>query len=205
METKKMGLDSASHQARELFSKSKFSPYQHAYGWSNPFVSQLMFHYYGLESKMVTVNGMPASLKERNLPDSLCDADFDFPTLTDWLVKHFSDKDPLPVVIDDGKFAMAIVGIKVNDDGATIFFADPHIKGGASHPESKLIYDDSDVKSSFTHKPERDAGLYWVSFDRLGRQTGCSVKSHQLMFSRNSYEGTQFHTKPWMFTFPTRK
>lgn len=200
------GLDeeTAIAKAEEIFANSKFSPYQHAYGWSNPFVSQLMFHYYGLNSKMVTVNGMPGSLKERHLPEELLEADFDFPTLTDWLVKHFSTDNPLPVVIDDGKFAMAIVGVKTEGDRTTIWFADPHIKGGANHPETALIFDGDSPEASFSYHPDAMAGLYSVTFDPLGRQIDCSVKQHEVMFSRNSYEETQFHTKPWMFTFPQR-
>jgi hypothetical protein len=194
----------ASKIAEALFSFSKFSSYQHAYGWSNPFVSQLMFHYYNLDSDMIVVNDMPASLKAENLPLSLCSANIGFAGLKDRLVAHFSEKNPLPVVIDDGKFAMAMVGVEVDNGGMHICFADPHIKGGANNPASRLIYDQGNVADSFKHSPDPTAGVYSVTFDADGKQIGCSVTKHEVMFSRNSYEGTQFHTKPWMATFPRR-
>lgn len=201
---KQMSEDAAMAQADSLFSRSQFSPYQHPYGWSNPFVSQLMFHYYGLDSAMVTVNGMPTSLKQRELPDELLDANFDFCALKELLLAHFSVEKPLPVVIDDGKFAMAIVGVKAEKDQTTLWFADPHIKGGANRPETPVIYDDDCPEASFTHRPDPMAGLYSLTFDSLGRQMASSVEDHAVMFSRKSYEETEFYTKPWMFTFPQR-
>lgn len=190
--------------AEALFSESEFSPYQHPYGWSNPFVSQLMFHYYGLSSTMATVNGMPASLKERKIPDDLLDAKLNFPELQDLLVSHFQKEKPLPVVIDDGKFAMAIVGARQDGESLTLWFADPHIKGGANNPGTGLIYDEDRPADSFRHSPDPLAGLYTITFDKEGRQTACSVTRDEVMFSKRSYQETEFFQKPWMFTFPAR-
>ena len=198
------GLDQseAIAQTESVFKDSSFSPYQHPYGWSNPFVSQLMFHYYGIDSHMVTVNGIPASLQERKIGRELLNAELDFPSLAKKLVTHFEQPNSMPVVADDGKFAMAIVGAKQTEENTTIWFADPHIKGGANNPETPLLYDEDNPAASFQHAPDEMAGIYSITFDHQGRQIDCSQKRHEVMFSRRSYEETEFFNKPWMFTFP---
>jgi hypothetical protein len=189
----------------EVFEGATFSPYQHVYGWGNPFVSQLMMHYYGFSSELFVVNDIPDSLKHRKVTDRVSAGTFNtFEPLKAKLLEHFSEENPMPVIVDDGLFAMSIVGASYSDGETMIWMGDPHIKGGGNNEDSPLIYNTEDPKKSLETTYDALAGLYTVTLDERGRQIRNSVVKHAVMFSKNSYNGTEFMEKSWMVLFPRR-
>ncbi|NRA45269.1 MAG: hypothetical protein HRU09_09975 [Oligoflexales bacterium] len=188
----------------DLFSAGRFSPYQHEYGWSNPFVSKLILHYFGISSHLTSVNGIPDSLVKRSIPTTVLDSEVNFSEFRSLILEHFLQAKAMPLIPDDGQFAMAMIGAKEEADGTVkILMADPHIQGGANNHQVHLIFDDNGPENSCENVSNLTAGIYWVQLDKLGRQIQNSVESPGLMFKTNSYAEIEFHKKPWMVLLPS--
>ncbi len=123
-------------------------------------IGQLIFHYYGIDSKLERAWGLP--LKS---PDPLTIfgdyAPLKYVTLRQMLVEHFSDADCGPVALDNGITGEAIIGIGELPDGhLALWIADPHILEGINLGKS----------------PKEAVGYYLVELDEAGIQVRCSLK-----------------------------
>ena len=194
-----------------LTSEKAFAPYDLESGWGEPFIGEMMLHFYGIASDLEYVNDMPDCKAPRSvLHDKL---PLTFSTFKDRLIKHFGGENPAPVMIDDGLYTLNIIGVGSNGSNTTLWISDPHIKEG--------------VNGNYAHgKTEKTPnGLYTVTLDENGNQlkdtvaldekgsqlkvTGCSLNGddeHQKvnMFNINSSIGLHFSAKHWMILFPKK-
>lgn len=168
----------------------KFAPYELKSGWAEPFIGEMVMHHYGLSADLECVNGIPCC----NAPKSVFNNEsLPFYHFKERLMSHFQTGKGSPVMIDDGTYAMNIVGIGSNESTTTLWIADPHIKEGVN---PKNI--------------EKSNGLYLVTLNKTGAQISCSLdqedhdqKAH--LFSSGSYQGLHFQNKPWMVLFPNKE
>lgn len=171
----------------ELSDESPFAPYDIPSGWAEPFIGQMALHYFGIDSDLEVVNGIPNC----HSPDQVFHhSPLDFQAFLDRLRKHFSKKDSAPVMIDDGIYAMNILGIEEAGSHATLWMGDPHIKSGVNQ------------LSSYSHP----VGLYKITLNMDGEQIGNSVYDkdiyQQSLFTSGSYNNINFNDKNWMVLFP---
>ena len=175
-----------------------FAPYDLSSGWAEPFIAQMVMHFYDIPSALVTINGVPGAC---NAPHEVfANKPLNFSSFQDRLIKHFSTPDAAPVMIDDSLYTSAIIGVTTDGENTILKIADPHIKPGVNT----------------TNNPEKSpAGIYTVTLDNTGKQIRCSLDhedQHQVqvekncMFSSSSYRGLHFDTtKNWMILFPLPK
>ena len=114
----------------------------------------------------------------RNTPKEIFDTTLVF---SDFVEKLLS-KMKLPVMIDDGTFAMTILDVIKVEDTYKFTMGDPHIK----------------------EKVPKDSCLYFVIIDNEGNQIKNSVGEEQapFMYFKDSYDGVHFREKKWMVLFP---
>lgn len=178
------------YPTKELTSKKKFAPYDIMSGWAEPFIGHMVMHYYKIDSVLECLNNIPAQCLApvevfHNKP-------FDFSIFRERLENHFKNKDCAPVMLDEGTYALTIVGIERQDQNTILWIGDPHIKEGVNRELN-------------TEKSPN--GLYKITLDHRGKQIRCSLDSedrHQLpkLFCAGSYRGLHFDKKSWMILFP---
>lgn len=175
-----------------LHSSEKFSPYEISSGWAEPFIGEMVMHFYGISSNLESINGIPNSC---NAPHSVFhNPPITFAAFKKRLENHFQSENVAPVMIDDGTFAFNIIGIGCKDSNVILWIADPHIKEGTNrYPNGKT-----------------PNGLYLITLNRLGEQIECSLDDgdqHQKpnMFREKSYKELFFNNKFWMVLFPSNK
>lgn len=166
-----------------------FAPYDLSSGWAEPFIGHMVMHFYGMPSVLETVNGIPECC---NAPHSVFHNN---PlTSTDFLERiksHFENGNRVPIMIDDGIYAMAIIGIGCHETTTSLWIADPHIQEG--------------VNLSADEKAPN--GIYTIDLNHRGEQIRCSLHDedrHQIphMYREDSYNGLHFNEKKWMALFP---
>jgi hypothetical protein len=175
--------------AKKLPQSKTFAPYDLVSGWAEPFIGHMAMHFFGINSSLENVNGVPASCnapKEVFHNNSLV-----FKEFKNKLEDHFKQKNAAPVMIDDGTYALNIIGIGNNGLNTTLWIADPHIHEGVNQgPQTK--------------KP---IGLYTVTFNENGHKIHPALKEEDKfqephLFSGGSYKGLDFENKHWMVLFP---
>jgi len=143
----------------EKLSDSKlFAPYDLSSGWAEPFIGHMVMHFYGIPSTLETVNGIPGNC---NAPGHVFhNKSLNFNSFKERLENHFKSEAAAPIMIDDGTYALNIVGVETEGLNITLWMADPHIKEGVN----KLI-----------DKEKSPAGLYTVTLNDKGKQINCSL------------------------------
>lgn len=178
------------YPTEELSNSKLFAPYDLSSGWAEPFIGHMVMHFYDIPSTLETVNGIPGSCKAprhvfHNKPLS-------FNSFKERLENHFKTEAAAPIMIDDGIFALNIVGVDTEGVNTILWIADPHINEGVN---------------KLADKEKSPAGLYNVTLNSTGKQISCSLAdedNHQVsnMFSARSYKGLHFDNKRWMILFP---
>lgn len=178
------------YPAEELSNSKLFAPYDLFSGWAEPFIGHMVMHFYNIPSALETVNGIPCSCYApqhvfHNKP-------LDFKIFRDRLESHFELQNSAPVMIDDGVYALNIIGIEKEELNTILWIADPHINEGVNY---RLTEETS------------PAGLYKITLNDKGNQLSCTLANedkHQVstMFSAGSYKGLHFDNKNWMVLFP---
>lgn len=178
------------YPTEELSHSKLFAPYDLSSGWAEPFIGHMVMHFYDIPSTLETVNGIPDSC---NAPQHVFhNRPLSFNSFKERLENHFKTEAAAPIMIDDGTYALNIVGVETEGLNTILWLADPHINEGVN----KLI----DIEKS-------PAGLYKVTLNDIGKQIGCSLAdedNHQIssMFSAGSYNGLHFDNKRWMILLP---
>lgn len=180
------------YPTQELSNSKLFAPYDLSSGWAEPFIGHMVMHFYDIPSTLETVNG---TLGSCNAPQHVFhNKSLNFNSFKERLENHFKDETAAPIMIDDGTYALNIVGVETEGLNTILWMADPHINEGVN----KLI-----------DKEKSPAGLYKVTLNDAGKQISCSLAdedSHQVsnMFSAGSYKGLHFDSKCWMVLFPLK-
>lgn len=176
------------------------SPHTSVNGWAEPFIGEMVFHYLEIEADLKLIHGIPTNSSSPQQVFGNPPLPLDFSGFRERLQEHFQSPSPAPVMIDDGLYAMNIIGIGDLSKEKTIqlWIADPHIAGG-SHRNIE---------------GQHRAGLYTVTLDQHGTQTSCSVNTEKdypkASFSYASYNAVYFakprdgelRVKSWMVLFP---
>ena len=159
----------------EALLKTDFAPHDLESGWAEPFIGQLCLNYFKIPCELFLLNGLP---EYHNTPKEIFDTTLVF---SDFVEKLLS-KMKLPVMIDDGTFAMTILDVIKVEDTYKFTMGDPHIK----------------------EKVPKDSCLYFVIIDNEGNQIKNSVGEEQapFMYFKDSYDGVHFREKKWMVLFP---
>ncbi len=128
-----------------------------------------------MKSDVFLINGLP---DYHNTPKEMFEKTVYFKEFIQILL----DKIKLPVMIDDGIYALTILDVKIKENGFKLFIGDPHIN----------------------EKTQKGFCIYDVDLDESGGQIANSIdEDHQKqMYSKGSYQGIHFKEKRWMVLFP---
>lgn len=154
-------------------------------GWAEPFVGQMVLHDRGIESELTTVNGIPSGCNAPHGVFSHSDPLKSFAEFKTKLLTHFRPtpehlETAPPVMIDNGTFAMSIVGIGINSNETTLWIADPHIHKELNHCSL--------------------SGLYTVTLNEFGDKEDKPIPRGSTPPS--GLHCLNFATQPWMVLFP---
>ncbi|MFI5344128.1 MAG: hypothetical protein ACHQUC_07905 [Chlamydiales bacterium] len=175
-----------------LRTETKFAPHDLETGWAEPFIGEMAMHFYHLSSNLERINGFP---RHCHAPREVFHHQvLGFQTFKEQLKNHFEKDNPAPIMIDDGTYALTIVGIGSRGSETKLWIADPHIMEGVNRLPSE----------------KSPAGLYTVTLNDTGRQIDSSLRHedfHQVaqLPYQGSYQGLHFENKPWMVLFPDFK
>lgn len=174
----------------ETFPTSKiFAPYELSNGWAEPFIGHLVLHHLNISSALECVNAVPencnAPVREfRNEP-------LKFSAFRERLIKHFENQEAAPVMMDDGSFALNIIGIECDGSDTKLWLSDPHIN--------------ENVNTNPTN--QTPVGLYTITLDETGKQISCSLQNEDVacakkMYISDIFSHYKFDEKAWMVLFP---
>lgn len=176
--------------AEEIHAQDKkFAPYELRSGWAEPFIGEMALRFYGITSRLETINGIPGAC---NAPEVVFHNDsLSFTQFVNRLDHHFSGKKPAPIMIDDASYAFNIIGMGQDEESVTFWISDPHIQPNKNSEDHRI-------------------GLYTVTLDREGRQLDCSLDGEdedQLphLFCDTVGARFEFHQKKWMVLMPGSK
>lgn len=175
----------------QVNSSKPFAPFELEEGWAEPFIGEMVMHFYGIPASLESLNGIPVTC---NAPPSVFHrAPMTFTAFVERLQKHFDREHAAPVMIDDSSLAFNIIGIGGKDADITLWIADAHIKEGANRSQSE----------------KTPNGLFTITLNGRGEQIRCSLNGedqHQksymdnLDYSKRLY----FNNKRWMVLFPLK-
>lgn len=153
------------------------APHKLASGWAEPLIGAMVLRHYGCPYELYLVNGRPGNAHAPR--EVFPDEPLGFAAFKGKLTEHFRESPPCPVMIDDGTYAMNIIGVKEeHDKGLTLLISDPHINPGVGTL----------------------SGIYAVTLDENGRQishTGFDANKTICPISV-----LNFGSKGWMVLFP---
>jgi Peptidase family C78 len=177
------------YPSKNLTSLKEFAPYDTSSGWAEPFIGEMVLHFYGIPADLESINGIP---RDCHAPKSVFHRpSLSFSAFKCRLENHFKIENSPPIIIDDGTYTFNIIGIGYRDLVTTLWIADPHIQEGVNRlPTEKTTN-----------------GLYTIDLNDSGKQISCSLDGedqHQKsnLFSSGSYRGLHFNQKNWMVLFP---
>jgi len=155
--------------------ETNFAPHDLSSGWAEPFIGYLCLCYFKMSSELFLINGLP---EYHNTPNEIFDLTLVF---SEFMAKLLT-KMELPVMIDDGIYAMTIVDASKIGEKYKLKMGDPHIK----------------------EKTPKESCIYEVILDKEGNQLENSVAGDQIdnMYSKGSFQGVHFKEKKWMVLFP---
>ena len=159
----------------ESLVEAKFAPHELESGWAEPFIGYLCLDYFNMNSDLFLINGLPDF---HNTPKEMFENIVSFKEFIQMLL----DKLKLPVMIDDGIYALTILEVKIKEKGFKLSIGDPHVN----------------------EKTLKGSCFYDVDLDESGRQIANSIDEEQKkqMYSKGSYQGIHFNEKHWMVLFP---
>ena len=151
----------------------EFAPYETQSGWAEPFISQLVLYDFGFEGELILINDYS---NNNYAPKSVFNRMLTFEEFKELLKKHFAQKNPGPIIMDDSYSSLSIIGIKFDEESNNIelIIMDPHVVGD----------------------PEK--GLYIVVLNEQGEFFDLIPFEHVLC-SRSVFFNNK---KPWMAYIP---
>ena len=155
------------------------APIEDWHMWADPFVARAILEKYGIKGSLFAVNEAP-----KVLSPNVNDATYSFKEFRDLMVEHF-EKEGAALVIDNGSFALNVLGIGRDGDKTYLLIGDPH-----------LLIDRDDHELN---------GLYVVELDKEGKQVSIDYPRKEWNFEDElngfSYEKVDFSpgTK-WLVT-----
>ena len=165
-------IDSLKHKA---LIEAKFAPHDNESGWAEPFIGHLCLYYFNVPSDLFLINGIP---DHHYTPKEVFVKTFDFKEF----IVLLQNKMTLPVMLDDGIFALTILEVDKLENCYKLKIGDPHIN----------------------EKTPKGTCFYEVYLDEFGSQIKHSIDENQAknMFNAGSYKGIHFKEKCWMCLFP---
>lgn len=170
---KKMKKNENISEKIKILDKKHFSPHETESGWAEPFISQLVLYDFGFEGELLLINDYKSMFFA---PKEVFDEIIDFSKFKELLKNHFRQKNPVPIILDDGCISVSVFGVKFDQDNNNIdlIFMDPHA----------------------INKPE--IGIYIITLDENGEFININPFEHVL-----ASEAIMFsNKKPWMVYFP---
>lgn len=163
----------------KLLESNKWVPHLLSNGWAEPFIGFLCLNYFKIKCNLFLINGIP---EFHNTPEDNFEKIIDFECFANILVQHFEIESALPIMIDDGIFALTILSCCFEEEKFCMIIADPHVQ------------EKSDLKTCF----------YCVYLDKLGKKIKDSISDNQKkqLYHKDSYEGLYFYKKNWMVLIP---
>lgn len=182
-------LFSDKHPSDKISPQGIIAPYSLVSGWAEPFIGEMALHLYNIPSVLETVNGIPACKTPHT---AFHQKPLTFALFRDRMEEHFKKVNPPPLMIDDGRVAMNIIGIGRSGVNTMLWIADPHIEPRVNEQSSN---------------EQSPCGLYTVTLDEQGKRIKLSLDDediHQVpgMFSEGTSGSLDFYNKRWMVLFP---
>ena len=140
----------ALNQVPEFLLLKEFAPFETENGWAEPFIAQLILHDLGLHGELFLVNEYK---KSAYAPAQVFDKVISYEEFIVFLLKHFAQKYPLPIMIDDSFLSMTIIGVEKckNSNHLNLLIADPHVYD-LSKAENGIYHVTLDEKGNFENK-----------------------------------------------------
>jgi hypothetical protein len=189
------------HKKNLEFSATKHAPHDISSGWAEPFIGEMVLHGYGYNADLFCVNGIPSA----NSPDAVFKnietEPLRFEAFQAKLNEHFSKTDPVPVMIDNGTYAMNIIGCKINPDKTTtLWISDTHIKGGCNNEETK-----TPIGIYCVTLNEKGKKLFFEPHDQRDTNRLPEYMRSKMLDSGASSSILDFASQSWMILFPGKR
>ncbi|MBS0621814.1 MAG: hypothetical protein JSR80_02505 [Verrucomicrobia bacterium] len=157
------------------------APYSLSSGWAEPLIGEMAMYFNGIAATTGVLNGIPAGCHNRINYDIIS-----FETFKNSTRECLAAG--IPVMIDDGTYALNIIGIGFEGKNTLLWIADPHIK----------------EKINYQLGEKAPAGLYTVTLDEQGKHISCSLSEEEQssQLCGENRELLTFDKKPWMYLFP---
>lgn len=163
----------------KILMKNEFAPHETESGWAEPWIGHLCLHYFGMQSEIILLNGLPkshANFKEIFNKTKI----YDFKSFLDVL----KEKMKLPVMIDDGDYAMLVIDFYENEtkDGWHFCITDPHVM--------------ENIKEKGSY--------YIIHTNKEGKQISNTVSENQKKYilPYRTYKAIDFEEKSWIIMIP---
>ncbi len=154
------------------------APHEEWHMWGDVLVGQMIAQRLGMKNTLVTLNAKPESFMPK-----VSDKVTDFPTLKRLIKQHFAHKG-FPILIDNGTYALNILGVGEKRDRFFLLIGDPHLNFERdNHPLN---------------------GIYIIELDRHGRQVCIQYPAIHNHYDSHSYKTLQFtKNAKWDILFTT--
>lgn len=153
------------------------APHEDWHMWADPFVGQMIMNHFNIQSDLIALNRIVSS----NSP-GVANEIIHYSQLRNRMITHF-EKGGYPLMIDNGKYALNILGIGTKDEWTFLLVADPHLK--------------------FEREDRSLNGLYVIELDKEGKQVSIDYPEEKNHFDRNSFETLNFtEDTSWMVLLP---
>ena len=170
---KKMSKDNDNADKNiDILSAKKFAPHENSCGWAEPFISQLVLYDFGFKGDLLLINGYP---RGSYAPIEVFKKILNFQEFKEKLSQHFKQKNPGPIILDDSRASISIIGVKFrNDNNIELIIMDPHAC------------------------PDAEKGLYIITLDNNGGFL--EITPPEIVLASMSIYFA--HKNPWMAYFP---
>lgn len=149
------------------------SPHESYYMWADPFIGHMIAKSLGLSSTLLILHGCPETFSP-----AIGDRLISFSELRGILEDHFN-QDGYPVMIDNGQFAMNIIGVGKEKDNLLLLISDPHLR--------------------FDRDEQLLNGIYLIELDDQGNQIDRIYPEEDNHDSKLSYQSLSFKDSKWLF------
>ena len=111
-----------------------FAPHELDDGWAEPYISQLVLYDFGFEGELILVNGYPNFCYT---PKEVFEKTIELNEFKELLKNHFIQKNPCPIIMDDGYISISVIGVKFDEENLNmkLIIMDPH---SINEPEEAL-------------------------------------------------------------------
>ncbi|MCB1149127.1 MAG: hypothetical protein KDK48_03095 [Chlamydiia bacterium] len=142
------------------------APHEEWHMWGDPFIGHMIFLSLGIESSLIAVHDIPSSYSPKYAEEIV-----DFRTFSKLICDHFK-KGGYPAMIDNGTYALNIIGADKKWGNLYLMIMDPHLNADRN-------------KDSLN-------GLYIVEIDQEGHQVSIDYPAKKNHFDPMSYKTLQF-------------